>query len=400
MENYKVLLPEFEKELNNILSWWGTFTPDREEGGFYGELNNDNEVIAGAVKGAVLNARILWSFSAAYNLTQDPGYLDPASRACMYIRDHFIDKDFGGVYWSVDAKGAPIDLKKQIYAIAFTIYGLTEYHRARPDKKVLELAKKLYEDIEGHSYDPLKGGYLEAFTREWAPVEDLRLSAKDANEKKTMNTHLHILEAYTNLYRVWQDEGLNKKIRLLLQVFEEHIVDPATHHLILFFDEDWTVRSAIDSYGHDIEASWLLVEAAEILEDEPLLHRTREMALKIAAASAEGLNADGSMSYELDRAQGHLIAERHWWVQAEAMVGFFNAGQMTGEEHYYRKFRAVWEYTRSSIIDRDKGEWFWGRHADGSLMAGQDKAGFWKCPYHNSRACIEIIRRLRASAQA
>ncbi|HVU56668.1 MAG TPA: AGE family epimerase/isomerase [Puia sp.] len=402
MENKAVLQAEFREELERILRYWERYTVDKAQGGFYGQLNNDNVVAPGAVKGAVLNARILWSFSAGYNLVKGLGsdpdrgtsYLTLAGRSLEYIIEHFVDKEYGGVYWSVTAEGAPADRKKQIYAMAFTIYGLTEYYRAQPMQEALDLAVRSYQDIETYSHDVERGGYMEALTRDWQPIADLRLSEKDANEKKTMNTHLHILEAYTNLYRVWQDPGLAGRIRELIGVFIDHIVDGRTYHLGLFFDEDWTVRSNIISYGHDIEASWLLLEAAEVLEDAELVRQVKELAVRIALASTGGLNPDGSMSYEYDRDKDHMVAERHWWVQAEAMVGFLNAAQLTGEAHFFRKFKAVWEYTRQSIVDREKGEWFWGRRADGAIMEGQDKVGSWKCPYHNSRACIEVIRRL------
>jgi mannobiose 2-epimerase len=416
------LVFEFRRELQHILNYWEKFTIDHRRGGFYGQLTNDNQVVEGAVKGAVLNARILWTFSAAYNLTKEARLLGLAERSFDYVSSHFLNLSFGGVYWSVTAEGVPLDDRQQIYAIAFTIYGLAEYARAVGlkengraglsedvrtgglskdvgtgglSKEVLELAIGLYKDIEDNSYDTVRGGYMEAFTCDWKPIADLRLSEKDANEKKTMNTHLHVLEAYTNLYRVWPDAELGGKIRGVIASFLDHIVDRRTYHLRLFFNEGWGVRSDRVSYGHDIEASWLLLEAAEVLGDQALIARVKELAVKIAVASVEGLNPDGSMNYELDGV--HLIAERHWWVQAEAMVGFLNAWQLTGEASFYHRFLAVWEYTKKYIIDGEKGEWFWGRTAEGEVMQGEDKVGFWKCPYHNSRACIEVIRRLGGS---
>ncbi|HEY8969817.1 MAG TPA: AGE family epimerase/isomerase [Puia sp.] len=400
MENNVLLQTEFREELRHILDYWARYAPDNEHKGFYGQLTNDNQVVPGAIKGAVLNARILWSFSAGYNLGMDPAggrkegssYLNMAGRALSYIMEHFIDKEYGGVYWSVTAGGEPADTKKQVYAIAFVIYGLAEYYRAQPMQEALDLAIRLYQDIETYSYDVQRGGYIEALTRDWQPIADLRLSEKDANEKKTMNTHLHILEAYTNLYRVWPEPALAERIGGLIRVFREHIVDARTGHLRLFFSEDWTVRSNIISYGHDIEAAWLLGEAAEVVGDAVLIREVQELSLRIALAAGEGLNADGSMRYEWDGRE--MVDERHWWVQAEAMVGFLYAALLTGEAHFYRKFKAVWEYTKQYIIDREKGEWFWGRLADGTIMGAPGKVGFWKCPYHNSRACIEVVRRL------
>ncbi|MES2278105.1 MAG: AGE family epimerase/isomerase [Bacteroidota bacterium] len=389
-----ILRDTFIVELDNILNYWTRYTVDELGGGFYGEVTNDNQPVPKALKGSVLNARILWSFSAAYNLEKRPSYLHTAQRALAYIKQHFIDEHMGGVYWSVTATGQPADTKKQIYALAFTIYGLSAYYLAVPDESVLVLAQSLYRQIEQHSFDTQKGGYLEAFTRDWQMIDDLRLSDKDANEKKTMNTHLHVLEAYTALYRIWPDANLGEQIRNLIGYFERYMVDAGTHHLVLFLDEDWAVKSNTVSYGHDIEASWLLLEAAEVLHDEVLINRVKALAVNIARASAEGLNSDGSMNYEYEPLHQKIIAERHWWAQAEAVVGYYNAFQISGEQHFMDKAIATWGYTRRHIIDNEKGEWFWGINNDGSLMEGYGKAGFWKCPYHNSRACIEMINRL------
>lgn len=385
----------FRKELDSILNYWITYTIDHKNGGFYGKIDHENKVYPEAPKGSVLNARILWSFSAAYNQNPKQEYLDVAKRSFDYIRNYLVDPIYGGVYWTVDFKGNPLDTKKQIYALAFTIYGLAEYYRASTDDNALVLAKQLFDAIEKHSFDQQKGGYLEAFAQSWEELPDLRLSAKDANEKKTMNTHLHILEAYTNLYRVWKDEFLEKQIRGLIKVFLEHIIDPKTNRLILFLDENWQPKSDIISYGHDIEGSWLLLEAAEVLEDEAIIAQVKEVSVAMARAAADGLDPDGSMYYEYELEQGHLHKDRHWWVQAEAMVGFLNAWQLTGEKQFFEQFEKVWNFTNFHIIDAEKGEWVWGLKDDYSLMPGEDKAGLWKCPYHNSRAMLEVIHRLK-----
>jgi len=391
-------IASFEKELESIFDFWITFTPDEKNGGFYGKIDHDNKVYPEAPKGSVLNARILWSFSAAYNLTQNPTYLKLAKQSFAYIDAFFIDKIYSGVYWTVDFQGKPLDTKKQIYALSFTIYGLAEYYKACQDGRALELAKQLFIAIEKYSFDPEKGGYLEAFAQNWDELPDLRLSAKDANEKKTMNTHLHILEAYTNLYRIWPDELLEKQIRRLIHNFLEYMIDPKTHRLILFLDENWQPKSDTVSYGHDIEASWLLLEAAEVLNDEMLLLQVKKECVAMARAAASGLDADGSMYYEYEPQHQHLSKDRHWWVQAEAMVGFLNAWQLTGEQHFFDQFESVWKYIQKHIIDKENGEWVWGIRDDQTLMPGEDKAGLWKCPYHNSRALIEVIHRLKKAS--
>jgi cellobiose epimerase len=384
---------ELEEELVNILSFWQDHTPDYESGGFYGRINNAGETFKDSPKGAVLNSRILWAFSAAYNLTKNEDYLRTATRAFHYISSHFIDKEFGGVYWTVDSQGNPLDAKKQIYALSFAIYGLSEFYIASKVEEAKLAAIDLYKTIVRYSYDYKSGGYIEALSRNWEELEDLRLSNKDANEKKSMNTHLHVLEGFANLYRIWPDEKLNERITELIYIFERHIIDPETHHLILFFDEEWNKKAAAISYGHDIEAAWLIQETAEILGNPELINEIKKESLLIADAATEGLDSDGGLWYEFDKKNDQLIKEKHWWPQAEAMVGFFNAWQISGDEIYLNRSLKSWNFIQKHIIDKKNGEWYWGITEDHSIME-EDKVGVWKCPYHNVRACVELIKRI------
>lgn len=360
-----------------------------EHGGFYGRMDGQNQLHREANKGAVLNARILWTFAAVYRCLGDESYLQIATRAYNYMKDHFIDKTYGGVFWELDHKGNPVNTKKQVYAQGFALYGFSEYYRATGNDEALQLAKDFFQQIEKHK-DQRFGGYFEAFTREWNPIEDVRLSSKDSNEKKSMNTHLHILEPYTNLYRIWPDPQLEKAQRKLIAIFSEKILDKTTFHQNLFFSEDWQVKSTAISYGHDIEASWLLYEATEVLGDEDLRNKVATLALKIADAAAEGILPAGSMIYEKEG--NHVDLERHWWVQAEAVVGYSYAYKVSGKEVYKRHAEKLWEYIKTSMIDREYGEWHWGRLPDGRINTEEDKAGFWKCPYHNGRMCLEMTR--------
>lgn len=391
---------ELEEELGRILHYWMNVCVDDVDGGFYGRIDGDNKVIPEASKGVVLNSRILWTFSAAAHSTKEPSFLPVAQRAYTYLLDHFLDKTYGGVYWSLDHRGAPLNDRKQIYGLAFCLYGFSEYYRATGQQGVLDEAIRLFRLIERYSYDHERKGYYEAFARDWAPLEDWRLSGKDANVPKTMNTHLHILEAYGNLYRVWPDPLLLAQIKGLLEVFFRYMIAETTGHLILFFEEDWTVRSSMVSYGHDVEAAWLLQEAATIIGDGEWIEKTGQLALKMALAAAEGLDTNGGLWYErgerglAETAADHLVREKHWWPQAEAMIGFFNAWQAGGDEIWLQRSLASWEFVKNYIRDSKGGEWWWGVDAQHSPMPGQDKAGFWKCPYHNGRACMEIIRRL------
>jgi mannobiose 2-epimerase len=391
LKNYR---KEMQQELNNILAYWLKYSIDLKNGGFYGRIDNTNKIEEDAPKGSVLNSRILWTFSAAYNLTKKPVYLQTAERAFKYINSYFIDKEFGGVYWTVDFRGNPADTKKQIYALAFAVYGLSEYFKASEDERAKKLAIDLYKVMMQRSYDKVHGGYVEALTKDWKEIEDLRLSAKDCNEKKSMNTHLHILEANANLYLIWPDAVLKQKIEELIYIFLNHIIDEKTNHLVLFFDEKWNRKSTTISFGHDIEAAWLLQEAAEIIQHEELIETVKSKSIKVAEAAQRGLDADGGLWYEKQVPQDHLNKEKHWWPQAEAMVGFYNAYQVSGFEAFLDKSWKSWKFIGQHILDKKEGEWFWGVKEDYSVMERQDKVGLWKCPYHNSRACMELLKRI------
>ena len=407
---------------NNILPFWLEKMQDNEHGGFYGRIDGNNQLHPEAEKGAILNARILWSFSAAYRVLQKEEYLEAATRAKDYLIEHFIDPEYGGVYWSVDYKGEPLDTKKQFYAIAFAIYGLSEYARATGDREALEYALDLYDCIEEHAFDDEQNGYIEACTREWGKIGDMRLSELDANYPKSQNTHLHIMEAYANLLRCLKEMRAQEQcdyvptigsvlpvgisvppetmvsvegaLRNIIGIFIDKILNPETNHLDLFFDMDWTRGAGhLESYGHDIECSWLLHEAALVLGDENLLEKVENIVQKVAKASEKGLREDGSMIHEANLDTGHVDDDLHWWVQAENVVGWFNVWQHFGDEEAFKKSEKCWHYIKENLVDFDNGEWFWSRHPDGTLNTVDDKAGFWKCPYHNSRMCLEIIER-------
>ena len=383
---------------SNILPFWINNMVDRENGGFYGRIDGHGNLHSDAEKGGILNGRILWTFSAAYRVLGNSEYLEMATRAKDYIINHFFDREFGGTYWSLDCKGNPKDTKKQFYAIGFMIYGLSEYVRATGNKEALDYAIRLFDCIEEHSLDRQYNGYIEACTREWGEIADMRLSDFDANYPKSQNTHLHIIEPYTNLYRVWKDERLEKALRNIIGIFTDKILNPETNHLDLFFENDWTRGAGhLESYGHDIECSWLIHEAALVLGDAEVLHRVEEIVPLVAKASEKGLNPDGSMIHEANLDTGHADRDLHWWVQAETVVGFYNIYQHFGDESALDKAFHCWQYIKDNLIDYENGEWYWSRRPDGTLNLDDDKAGFWKCPYHNGRMCLEIIERAQNS---
>jgi len=384
-----------ETELRSgILPFWLNHTIDNERGGFLGRIFSDGAPDPKGEKGLILNARILWTFARAYRAYKDPAYLATAVRSYEYLTTFFSDSEFGGYYWMLDCDGKPTETRKQIYGQAFTIYALAEYFHATGEKDALIKALSLVDKIESTGHDPVHGGYFEVYNRDWSLAANQQLSAVDMDEPRSMNTHLHMLEAYAALLRVHEDATVRARLRELIEIFLDRIIDPHSHHFLLFFDEQWTPKSNIISFGHDIEGSWLLVEAAEILGDPALLVRARQAAVQMAqAVYQQGIDSDGGLLYEADP-RGIHDSDKHWWPQAEAVVGFLNAHQLSDEEHFLVAACRSWAFIEKFILDRKHGEWHWLVSRDGVPGTTQDKVGPWKCPYHNARACMEVIERL------
>jgi mannobiose 2-epimerase len=376
-----------ENLTSNILPYWLKLKDPR--GGFYGEVAADGSVFYDAPRGVILNARLIWSFAAAYGQLQKTEYLVAAVHARDWFLDHFCDHKYGGVYWSVTAEGERLDSKKQLYAQGFAIYGLSELYKVSGDEDALKNAINLYKVVETYFADKQNGGYIEALSRDFSPLEDMSLSARDINADKTMNSHLHILEAYSNLYQVWPDEGLKEALEKLLDIVGEKVLGP-DGHLQLYFKRDWTVIPGAVSYGHDIETSWLALESAFALRDAAVVNRVRPWARKVADAGNEGLLPDGSMRYE-KLPDGHFDDSRQWWVQAETVVGNLWLWKYHADAAAWDRAVAAWGYIREHLVDGLSGEWWWAILPDGSRDLSQPKAGFWKCPYHNTRMCLQVL---------
>lgn len=391
------LASELENELRgNILPYWIEKMNDGN-GGFIGRRDGFDRPDPCAQKGGILCARMLWTYSAAARMFGDRQYIECAEEIFRYLKEHFIDSEFGGTYWSLNADGTPLDTKKQFYAIAFTVYGLSEYVRATGCGEALQLALQLFDVIETHSRDRKLNGYIEATSRDWTPIADLRLSEKDDNAEKTMNTHLHIIEGYANLLRIAPEDRRNEvreAVINLIHIFLDRIVDNTTSHMGLFFDMEWNHGPHPVSYGHDIEASWLLLEAADVVGDPALTARVLAQTRILADSSLEGRSDEGWMAYEL-HADGRLDSERHWWVQAEMVVGLIYLYTRHNVPMSLKKGWDSWQWIKRHIVDNKEGEWHWSELPDGTINRNDDKAGFWKCPYHNSRMCLEVISRLR-----
>ena len=377
-----------ENLTSGILPYWLKLKDPR--GGFYGEVTSDGTILYDAPRGVILNARIIWSFAAAYQFLPQTEYLVAAVHARDYFLDHFCDHKYGGVYWSVSAEGERLDTKKQLYAQGFAIYGLSELYKVTKDDEVLKNAINLYKVVEANFADRANGGYIEALARDFSPLEDMSLSAHDINADKTMNSHLHILEAYANLYKVWPDEGLKEAVEKLLMLVGTRIM-AASGHLQLYFKRDWTVLPGAISYGHDIETSWLALECAFALKDMDIVNRVRPWAVAMGMAGNEGLLPDGSLRYE-KLTDGNYDDSRQWWVQAETVVGNLWLWKYHGETLSADKALKCWDYIREHLIDEKDGEWWWAVLPDGSLDKAQPKAGFWKCPYHNTRMCLQVLQ--------
>jgi len=385
---------EFERELTeNILPFWMKNAVDQKNGGFYGGMTNDHVVLNAIPRTAVSCTRFLWTFSRAYRMDHKDSYLDLAKQAYTYLTDKFWDPKYGGLFWSLDAAGTPVNTRKHHYAQAFGIYGLSEYYRTVHDEDSLAVAVQLFELLEKHAYEPRYGGYIEGCSRDWTELDDKRLGDTDLDCQKSMNTMLHIMEAYSNLAVAWGEERVREQLSRILTIFAEHIIS-AEGHFRLFFDDQWRSLSDHISYGHDIEGSWLLYEAAEILGDAAALELARMQSLKLAqGVIASGVNGDGSIVQEASP-EGIINQKKEWWSQAEAVVGFYNAYQLTGENRYRDAAGSAWNFIQHNLVDKKNSGWFKRLLPDGTADPTSLKIGPWEGSYHESRLCFEMMKRL------
>lgn len=384
---------ELSQELENILKYWKEFSVDKRNGGFIGQRNHHNKEIPNASKGIILNTRLLWTFSAVANHKEEHAseLKSIADRAYGYLKNEFRDDNLGGVFWEVDAEGNPIDRKKQIYAQAFAIYALSEYYILSGDEEAKEWAVELFNLVEKHAREREFNGYLEAFQEDWSPIDDMRLSEKDKNSAKTMNTHLHVLEAYTTLYKITKSEAVKEALDNLIELFLDKFYDPKNQHFQLFFDNQWNREGNVVSYGHDIEAIWLMIEAAKASGNKVLIKKTQDIAVPVADTFLKEAYVPGKgVINEKDLDSGETDTDRHWWPQAEAMVGLEYASKISGEQKFRNAIFDIWNFTRENIIDHENGEWFFRIDDNNRPYTQEDKLGMWKCPYHNSRACIVL----------
>lgn len=378
----------------NILPYWMRIAPDPSGVGFVGEVRYGEEVNPQAPRGSLLTSRILWTWSAAHLRWPEGGYLEMARLAYDDLVNRFLDRANGGYFWSIHPDGRPLDANKYGYGQAFAIYALSEYHRASGESDAFDGAITLYRHLDLHARDRTSGGFFERFTRDWIRMDPIAVAAVNMDHgTKSQNTHLHLMEAFTNLLKVWPDPGLHQAQHELVDLMLNRVLDKKTWHLNLFFDDAWNVRSTGVSYGHDIEAAWLMLQGAGQLGDGAQINLARRASVEIARATlAEGVDRDGALYYA-GEPDGPTNRTREWWPQAEGLVGFINAWQVSGDNCYLEAADRIWAFIEDKMIDRKSGGWFKSISADGEVLH-DDKINLWTCPYHNGRACMEMIDRL------
>ncbi|WP_044914350.1 AGE family epimerase/isomerase [Butyrivibrio sp. WCE2006] len=393
------MIDEIQKELNeHIIPFWKGLK-DNEYGGYYGYLDYDLKLDKKAEKGAILNSRILWFFSRAFNELKDKSLLEEAEHAYRFMKEKMIGDGTNGICWSVTYDGKVLDGTRHTYNQAFAIYALSEFYRASGEREALLMAHELFTVIEEKCRD--NDGYLEAFDEDFNLLPNDKLSENGVMADRTMNTALHVLEAYTLLYEVTEDSGqkgaVGDRLAELLHIVKDRIYNKEKRRQEVFFDMNYNSLLDLHSYGHDIEASWLIDLALDTLDGKHLdkndADEIRSMNLEMVENTYNKAFIDGSFVNECE--EGKVDKTRIWWVQSEAMVGFVNGYQRSGETKYLQAAKSIWEYTKNHMIDKRPGsEWFW--QVDEYANPGQRPiVEPWKCPYHNGRMCFEITKRLR-----
>lgn len=377
--------------LNTIIPFWKNLRDD-ENGGYYGWLDYDLKLDKKAVKGCILNSRITWFFANAYTLLKDESLLDEARHGYEFLKEHCIDKENGGIYWSIRYDGTPEDTTKHTYNQAFCIYALSSYYEASGDKEALDLAKQLFALIEEKCTDEV--GYLEAFTKDFKPESNEKLSENGVLADKTMNTLLHVFEAYTELYRVSKDEAVKKRLMWIMDTFADKVYNPKLHRQEVFFDANYNSIIDLHSYGHDIETAWLMDRGTEVLGEPEYTAKMRSIT-KDLTAQIYKIAFDGH-SLANECCKGEVNTHRIWWVQAETVVGFLNGYEKDpSKKEYLEAAEHEWEFIKEHVVDKREGsEWFWEVRPDGTPFEGRPIVEPWKCPYHNGRMCFEVIRRM------
>ena len=371
---------------NKILPFWKNLKDD-EYGGFFGYMDEGLRTDRKADKGCILNSRILWTFSTAA-LMSGREDLKECARHAYEFTGRFLDREHGGVYWSVTYDGKPADTTKHTYCQAFAVYGLAAYYRLTGDEEALGKAMALFRVIETKCRD--EGGYLEALKADFSPESNEKLSENGVMASRTMNTLLHVIEAYAELYRARADEEVRAAGEAGLRQCLGTIYNPEKRRMEVFFDADFRPLLDMQSYGHDIEGSWLLWDAAETMIAPSERESFRKMCLDLMENATERALTDHGLHYEI--VDGKMNTIRAWWPQAEALLGLAFGWQETKNPKRLEQMLVQWKYIREVIVDpRDGGEWFNEIREDGTSV-GKPVVEEWKCPYHNGRMCLRLLQ--------
>ncbi|HEX3021208.1 MAG TPA: AGE family epimerase/isomerase [Lachnospiraceae bacterium] len=375
--------------VERIIPFWRNLK-DTEYGGYYGLLDYNLHLQRTAEKGCILNSRILWFFSNAYMTLGDKMLLEDARHSFDFMVDHCFDKENGGVYWSLNYDGSVKDSTKHTYNQAFAIYALSSFYDASKEEKALVLAKELFHVVETKCKDEV--GYLEAFKKDFSPANNDKLSENGILAEKTMNTLLHVFEAYTELYRVSHMPEVKEQLVFILDTIANKIYNKDLTRQEVFFDRNLNPILDLHSYGHDIETAWLVDRGCEVLQDEEITKRMSVITLALTKKIYDIAYVNHSVLNECDR--GKVNTLRIWWVQAEGVVGFLNGYEKTGKEEYLQAAADIWNFIKEFVLDKREGsEWFWAVDENGIPLKGKPIVEPWKCPYHNGRMCFEVIRR-------
>ncbi len=386
-----MMVEEVRQHLTDcIIPFWKKLRDDKN-GGYFGYMDHDLWVDEKAVKGCILNSRITWFFANAYLTLQDESLLAEAKHGYEFMQKYCVDHEKGGVYWSVKYDGTPEDTTKHTYNQAFSIYALSSYYDASKDESALQLALELFHIIEERCMDEI--GYKEAFDRDFQEIENDKLSENGVIADKTMNTLLHVFEAYTELYRVSGDAAVKQRLFWILDTIVDKIYNPALHRQEVFFDREMNPIIDLHSYGHDIETAWLIRRGTDVLGDKAYEEKMLPIILDLTGQVYKVAFDGRSLANECEK--GVVDENRIWWVQAETVVGFLNGYQLAPEhKEYLEAARAEWAFINEYVIDKRPGsEWFWDVNKEGKAVSGEPIVEPWKCPYHNGRMCLEVIRR-------
>ena len=376
---------------SSILPYWTNRVADHDRGGYHGRIDGSNDIDFDGSRSAILNTRILWTFSSSYRILQKPDFFPHIQRAIDYLENHFVDHKNGGVYWSLDANGIPLDTRKHTYAQSFAIYAYAETFRATGSLKARDRALELFDLLEIHAYLPEQHAYYEAFDAEWNRLPDVRLSEQDLDAQRSTNTHLHLMEAFTTLYKASPNDLIRRRLIELVELFIGPIFNKETNHFYAFFDASWNPVTNVYSFGHDIETVWLMMDAIQAIGDIDLTEKVKKQLLNVAEITVnEGIDSDFGGLYNTGLDGKILDDDKHWWPQAEAIIGFFHAFELSDDERFLDTAVTLWKFIQDKIIDHENGEWYFRVDRTGSPYQTEDKVGFWKCPYHSARACLEI----------